>query len=649
MATLALSMTTTVFAGAPAWLWIREALQMTALTYSAFFVFAASRTPDRPASAPFPLDVLVGLVGLYLAAWVLLDSNGTSTPTALTVHRAAGALLTVVAMVWLVQLVRRLPARRSNPPWVGGAVAAGVLMAVAYGLQVRPGWQHTANAAALAAAGWGLVTAVDRSTDEPSTLPDRFETLPIGEIVGAATVLSVVPLTQLAGHLVGQPVNPFLSWLILLVARMAAIGVRSVRLFHTYVQVAGTDPETGALSERGLRRRLDETRPRGEPISVVLLGVDQLPSLAQVLGPEAAASARSAVVAAVAGHEDVAAVARLDDDQIAAVVETGDPEQVAAGLQVTVRSLEPPLGSLLPLEATVRVVPAPELPELLDRSLATGVSWAAPQDDERLRRVRALPAATELGQLRVRYSGMLDATTGRLGGLVAATFWEHPRLGTLTPEEFVFTAADVGLSWSATTFTLRRAIADAAAARAAGLDVQMVVGVPTADLRDEAFADVVASDLDATGLPAPSLVVTVYEVDALLRDARARSTLDRLREMGVHVGAIGFGGNDLTMEHIRTLSLSRISLDPSLVRDQLGDPVRLMLGASAVELAHALGVSVAAVAVDDDDTLQRAWRMGCDKVMGTMVSPRMPFDELLRAIDAGQVPAYGSPVGARSR
>lgn len=119
MATLALSMTTTVFAGAPAWLWIREALQMTALTYSAFFVFAASRTPDRPASAPFPLDVLVGLVGLYLAAWVLLDSNGTSTPTALTVHRAAGALLTVVAMVWLVQLVRRLPARRSNPPWVG--------------------------------------------------------------------------------------------------------------------------------------------------------------------------------------------------------------------------------------------------------------------------------------------------------------------------------------------------------------------------------------------------------------------------------------------------------------------------------------------------------------------------------------------------
>jgi EAL domain-containing protein (putative c-di-GMP-specific phosphodiesterase class I) len=71
-----------------------------------------------------------------------------------------------------------------------------------------------------------------------------------------------------------------------------------------------------------------------------------------------------------------------------------------------------------------------------------------------------------------------------------------------------------------------------------------------------------------------------------------------------------------------------LKLDKSFVMGMVGEASDALIVRSTIDLAHNLGLSVAAEGVEDEATLERLYALGCDVVQGYLFSPPLEADEL---------------------
>ena len=134
------------------------------------------------------------------------------------------------------------------------------------------------------------------------------------------------------------------------------------------------------------------------------------------------------------------------------------------------------------------------------------------------RLARDLPTALEQGQFRVVYQPVAGSEARRVLGLEALVRWDHPVLGTVSPDEFIALAEDDGLIVPLQRWVLGRALTDQAALIADGWDVHMGVNVSVRHLQAGCLGPDVAQALAATGVPPERLVLEVTE--SVLLDTR---------------------------------------------------------------------------------------------------------------------------------
>ena len=74
--------------------------------------------------------------------------------------------------------------------------------------------------------------------------------------------------------------------------------------------------------------------------------------------------------------------------------------------------------------------------------------------------------------------------------------------------------------------------------------------------------------------------------------------------------------------------MRELKLDKSFVMGMVGEASDALIVRSTIDLAHNLGLSVAAEGVEDEATLERLCELGCDVVQGYLFSPPLEADEL---------------------
>ncbi len=117
------------------------------------------------------------------------------------------------------------------------------------------------------------------------------------------------------------------------------------------------------------------------------------------------------------------------------------------------------------------------------------------------------------------------------------------------------------------------AVAQAAAWRAAGIDLPVAVNVPAAALVGQ-FGDRVRDCLLRHELPGGLLFVEVTE-ESLLQDRDAgRAALEAVRALGVRVAVDDYGTGWSSLTYLRELPLDELKLDRSFIRGMADDDAR---------------------------------------------------------------------------
>ena len=259
------------------------------------------------------------------------------------------------------------------------------------------------------------------------------------------------------------------------------------------------------------------------------------------------------------------------------------------------------------------------------------VTIYTPELEERLRRTQQLGedilAGIRGGQFMPWYQPQVDAATHEVCGVEALMRWEHPSLGTVTPDKFIEIAEDTGHIGTLDAISMERALGDYHRWKAAGIKIPKVsLNISFDRLAD---ADLMKS-IASVDLPPEVFSFELLETIFLDETSRAAEwNLDLLREKGIKLEIDDFGTGKTSIVSLVRLKPSRLKIDQQLVMPIVDSAQSRQLVSSIVEIGASLGIGITAEGVETLEHAALLRDMGVTVLQGYAFAKPMPSDQLI--------------------
>ena len=250
-------------------------------------------------------------------------------------------------------------------------------------------------------------------------------------------------------------------------------------------------------------------------------------------------------------------------------------------------------------------------------------------DEEHRRRLEMmtdLRRAIENNELHLAFQPKIAIGTRRVTSVEALVRWNHPRLGPISPSEFVPLAEQTGGSRQLTDWVLRTAIRQIAEWQKEDLVLDVAVNLSAGDIVDPGLGDAILRLLAKYRVAATSLVLEITE-SAMMRDpGTSARNMELLRVAGVRFAIDDFGTGYSSLSQLRKLPVDELKIDRSFVSRAHIDADDASIVSSTIELGHNLGLKVVAEGVEEADTLLMLRALGCDYAQGYLISRPLAAD-----------------------
>ncbi len=250
----------------------------------------------------------------------------------------------------------------------------------------------------------------------------------------------------------------------------------------------------------------------------------------------------------------------------------------------------------------------------------------------------------------------LKAINGELVGFEALIRLEHPRLGTIPPDDFIGIAEHTGLIVRVGDWVLREACLQMVRWHAAGHDrLRINVNVSTVQLMKPNYVGTVKSILRETELNPTALTLEITETGMMRNLRESLCQIEELRAMGVTIALDDFGTGYSTLSSLYSLPIDYVKIDRSFVA-RLDEKAAHSLDVieSITTLAHKFGFGIVAEGIEFPEQLTAIRSVGCDVLQGYLLGRPMPSSDtelLLSSTEklTGQLRVFGDALKSSSR
>ncbi len=414
-------------------------------------------------------------------------------------------------------------------------------------------------------------------------------------------------------------------------------------------ELAMLDPLTGLLNRSGFQERLqdelDRARETQTLIAFLFVDLDRFKFINDTYGHEVGDALLKEVGQALRDNvreDDL--VGRLGGDEFTLALldvhDSGDASLVARNL---VRVLNAPLmidDRELRISASVGVSLFPrdgDTVEALMRSADTAMyevkdggknSYHFSSLELRSRVSRRLELEQELRdaitnhEFELMYQPQVALDTGKLVAFEALLRWTNPKLGKVSPAEFIPVAEDAGYIGKLGHWLLREACFQARAWQKAGLvPVRMAVNVSTLQFRQFGFLGTVQGALADSGIDPSLLEIEITESVLAKEYELAMNTVTKLGRMGVRTALDDFGTGYSSLAYLQHLPIATLKIDRSFVTALHRGPGMDRVSAvpiveAIVAMAHKLRKSIVAEGVETESQRRFLQQLGVDYAQG---------------------------------
>lgn len=420
---------------------------------------------------------------------------------------------------------------------------------------------------------------------------------------------------------------------------------RSTRQALQRSHEAHHDPLTGLINRRsfldGLAELLEEAHPLTAP-TLLLMDLDGFKDINDRLGHQLGDSLliafgdrlrdsvpSGAVAARFGGDEFAVLLVDHEHDEIRTLHESLVAPLTVEGFPVSVRVsigvARSPVDGRTPRDLLRAADVAMYKAKRTNSSIEYYDTCVKGPQRGRLNLLADLARALDDNQLFIEFQPQLRLATGEIDTVEALIRWRHPTHGDIPPEEFIGLAEQTDLIGPITDLVLRVATVGLLNS---GVEARLAVNVSPRDLEDPEFATHVLKILQIAGFRADRLELEVTERSIVSNAERCRFTIDRLRAHGVRVAIDDFGVGYSSFQALRLLDVDRIKIDRGFVSGIVDHPRDRVIVASAIDLAHELGLDVVAEGVENLSLWSALSELGCDVAQGYGIAAPMAYPEL---------------------
>ena len=261
----------------------------------------------------------------------------------------------------------------------------------------------------------------------------------------------------------------------------------------------------------------------------------------------------------------------------------------------------------------------------------------------RLTLVRDLRNAIDTHNLELFFQPKTDVATGLVVGVEALLRWRHPELGTIPAEKTIQIAEQTGLIKPLTLWVLDTAIHQCALWQDQGTEIRVAVNLSALNLHDVGLARTIVQRLEHWHVPAHKLELEITE-SVMMGDLwRAVEVLSELDSMGIRIAVDDFGTGFSSLAYLKRLPVDELKIHKSFVMDMVGNENDEVIVRSTIDLAHNLGLEVVAEGVQDQPTLDRLQKLGCDTAQGYLFSAALSAEEFTQWLSNRQCTVQRKP------
>ncbi len=417
------------------------------------------------------------------------------------------------------------------------------------------------------------------------------------------------------------------------------------------MRLANVDALTGLANRHQFRTSLDNAA--GRAFSLFYLDLDDFKAVNDLHGHQVGDRVLGAVAVRFQGLVRAGdLLARIGGDEFALISwQTVDSDGAAILATRLIDALRRPF---VIDDVTIRVgtsigivhagpneSPGQEMTRLADMALYeakargrnTYTFFHASMEEEARRRnelIADFHGAVERGEFELHYQPLVSTTSRQVTGAESLIRWQHPRLGTLPPVEFVPLAEESGHILPMGRWVLREACRTA---MTWPTHLRVAVNLSALHFSSPTLIDDVRRALGESGLSPHRLELEITESLVMRNLAAARVTLRKVRALGVRVALDDFGTGYSSLSNLRALPLDTIKIDGAFVRDLGSDSQAVAVVTAVVGLAKALKMTITAEGVETDTQLDVLIGLGVDDAQGYLLARPAPAADFAGIVD----------------
>ena len=250
-----------------------------------------------------------------------------------------------------------------------------------------------------------------------------------------------------------------------------------------------------------------------------------------------------------------------------------------------------------------------------------------------------LHKALDNNEFEVYYQPQISVLNRRIVGMEALIRWNHPKLGLVSPNDFIPIAEETGMIVPIGSWVMETAARQTALWCKKGYGLLRVgVNLSAKQFQDKDLAKEVIDVIEKTGIMPPSLDLEITESSVMSDISRTISVLHQINEIGVQISMDDFGTGYSSLSYLQQMPLHTLKIDRAFIKDIQPDGTNGEISKVIIAMCHTLGLNVIAEGVETEEQMQFLKMHECNEAQGYFISRPVPAIEMEKLLCANTNP-----------
>ncbi|MEB3308787.1 MAG: EAL domain-containing protein [Snowella sp.] len=232
-------------------------------------------------------------------------------------------------------------------------------------------------------------------------------------------------------------------------------------------------------------------------------------------------------------------------------------------------------------------------------------------------------------QFSLHYQPQIEVATGHFLGVESLIRWQHPKLGWISPAQFIPIAEQTGLIINIGYWVLTQACTQYQNWMRQGIPpFKLSVNLSARQLQQPDLVERIRQILLATGMEPRYLELEITESYKLFDLNTAIATLKNLHQLGIKIAIDDFGIGYSSLSFLKTFPVNTLKIDKSFLEDLITTSKSWIVLQNIIELGHKLNLKIVAEGVENDEQFNTLKKMKCDCIQGYFISRPLNLEEI---------------------